>query len=280
MRSSISLGEITAPILVFGGPYSNLAATKAIQAEAERLTIPPERVICTGDVVAYCADPVATTDLIRAWGISLVMGNCEESLAENSPDCGCGFEEGSSCSLLSVGWYNYANQVVTLSQRRWMSELPRNLSFSLNGLKFLVIHGGVERINEFIFRSTSDEVKAQQLEKSGVDVIIGGHCGIPFGQALRNGHWLNAGVIGMPANDATPDGWYMLLSPARGHVEVTWHRLRYSATHSRQSMLKAGLNKEYADALTTGLWPSTDVLPDSEKESTAQTIVLQGYDIS
>ncbi len=280
MRSSISLGEITAPILVFGGPYSNLAATKAIQAEAERLTIPPERVICTGDVIAYCADPVATTDLIRTWGISVVMGNCEESLAENSPDCGCGFEEGSSCSLLSVGWYNYANQVVTLSQRRWMSELPRNLSFSLNGLKFLVIHGGVERINEFIFRSTSDEVKVQQLEKSGVDVIIGGHCGIPFGQALRNGHWLNAGVIGMPANDATPDGWYMLLSPARDHVEVTWHRLRYPAAHSRQAMLKAGLNNEYADALTTGLWPSTDVLPDSEKESTAKTIVLEGYDLS
>ena len=25
------------------------------------------------------------------------MGNCEESLAEGSSDCGCGFEEGTRC---------------------------------------------------------------------------------------------------------------------------------------------------------------------------------------
>ena len=53
------------PILVFGGPYSNLRATRALIAEAHRLGIPGDRAICTGDVVAYCAEPEETVAAIR-----------------------------------------------------------------------------------------------------------------------------------------------------------------------------------------------------------------------
>eukprot|EP00656_Telonema_subtile_P021891 TRINITY_DN22934_c0_g1_i1.p1 TRINITY_DN22934_c0_g1~~TRINITY_DN22934_c0_g1_i1.p1 ORF type:complete len:136 (+),score=1.16 TRINITY_DN22934_c0_g1_i1:113-520(+) len=102
----MDLGTLHSPVLIFGGPYSNLAATQAMQAEAARLGFPAQQVICTGDLVAYCAEPEATVQLIRDWGISVVMGNCEESLAQNAPDCGCGFDQGSACSLLSVEWYN------------------------------------------------------------------------------------------------------------------------------------------------------------------------------
>ena len=62
------------PVLLFGGCYSNLEATNALLAEASRLGIPPGRIVCTGDVVAYCADAVATAQSIRAAGIHVVMG--------------------------------------------------------------------------------------------------------------------------------------------------------------------------------------------------------------
>ena len=54
------------PVLVFGGPYSNLEATRAVLAEAVRLAIPSEHVICTGDIVAYGADgtPGASRTLV------------------------------------------------------------------------------------------------------------------------------------------------------------------------------------------------------------------------
>ena len=41
------------PVLAFGGCYSNLQATQATQAplaEAQRLGVPPDRMICTDDV--------------------------------------------------------------------------------------------------------------------------------------------------------------------------------------------------------------------------------------
>ena len=73
------LGGSAEKLLVFGGPYSNLAATMALQARARELDIPAERIICTGDIVAYCAEPEQTIELIRDWGIHGVMGNCEEA---------------------------------------------------------------------------------------------------------------------------------------------------------------------------------------------------------
>ena len=69
--------QLDAPAIVFGGPYSNLEAMRALLQEAERLGIRGERLICTGDVVAYCADPRATVELVRSSGARVVRGNCE-----------------------------------------------------------------------------------------------------------------------------------------------------------------------------------------------------------
>ncbi|MBH62570.1 MAG: hypothetical protein CL569_08995 [Alphaproteobacteria bacterium] len=96
------IGTIETPVLVFGGPYRNLGATQALLDRAVALDIPPERMICAGDTVAYCAEPEATTDVIRTSGMHVVMGNCEESLSEDADDCGCGFTEGSVCDTLST----------------------------------------------------------------------------------------------------------------------------------------------------------------------------------
>ena len=96
------------PLLFFGGPYSNLEATRALLDRAAALGIAPWRTVCTGDVVAYGADPAATVELLRNCGCHVVMGNCEESLAAGRADCGCGFPEGSQCERLSAAWFAHA----------------------------------------------------------------------------------------------------------------------------------------------------------------------------
>jgi predicted phosphodiesterase len=270
----MDLGTLHSPVLIFGGPYSNLAATQAMQAEAARLGIPAQQVICTGDLVAYCAEPEATVQLIRDWGISVVMGNCEESLAQNAPDCGCGFDQGSACSLLSVEWYNFSNKRLPADDKQWMSTLPRRLTFSLNGQRFTVVHGSYERINEFVFASEDKALKVHQRQLAESDVLIGGHCGLPFGTALGPGYWLNSGVIGMPANDGTRDGWYMLLQPVDGQINVSWHRLAYDANHAAERMKQAMLSDAYANALMTGLWPSVDILPAAEQAQTGTRLEI------
>ncbi len=155
-NGSTDLGEIDGPLLAFGGPYGNLEATRAVLDEAARRGIPAHRVICTGDVVAYGADPQATVDLIRESGIPVLMGNMEESLAVGADDCGCGFDEGSACDLLALEWFAYADRQVDAEARAWMGALPRRITFSLGGRNFAVVHGGASAINRFVFASSPE----------------------------------------------------------------------------------------------------------------------------
>lgn len=270
----LDLGLLTGQVLLFGGPYSNLTATQAMQKRAAELNIPPANVICTGDVIAYCAEPVDTLQLIRNWGIAVVQGNCEESLGSDAPDCGCGFDEGTTCSLLSVEWYQYATAKIAASDRIWMMDLPKQLNFGLAGRQLSVVHGGVQQINRFIFPSTAEQVKREELDLAGSDILIGGHSGIPWGQKIDNRAWLNTGVIGLPANDGTADGWYLLLTPESDNIRCSWQRLSYAADQSGRHMLEAGLRSGYTETLTSGLWPSMDVLPEAEKEQRGCAIQL------
>lgn len=273
--NEMDIGTLDGPVLVFGGPYSNLQATVAMKVEADRLGIPNERVICTGDVVAYAADPAATTDAIMDWGIRTVMGNCEESFGAEADDCGCGFEEGTACDVMSRQWYAYANACLTPAQRAWMRSLPRRITFQLARRKFAAIHGSVASINEFVFEKSNDTVKREGLDALGVDAVIGGHSGVPFAQVLDGRLWLNAGVIGMPANDATVRVWYALLTPADGGIDVGIHALDYDHAGAARAMRAHRLPEGYASCLETGLWPNMDVMPPAEREKAAVAIEPQ-----
>lgn len=272
------LGNIPDKLLIFGGPYSNLAATIAMRRRAQELGISAERVICTGDLVAYCAEPGQTLDMIRDWGIRVVMGNCEEALAFSEPDCGCGFEAGSDCSALAVTWYRYADRRITAQQRRWMQALLRYIDFEISGIRCRTLHGSPSSINEFVFASQDSASKLAHIRLAGVDAIVGGHCGIPFGQQLETNYWLNAGVIGMPANDGGRYGWYMLIDPQVDGIGVSWHRLDYDYETSRQSTIAAGM-PEYGAALGSGIWPNMDILPAAERRQAGQALDLPAIQI-
>jgi uncharacterized Fe-S cluster-containing radical SAM superfamily protein/predicted phosphodiesterase len=254
------------PILIFGGPYSNLHATEAILAEARRRNIPPDRVICTGDIVAYGADPKACVDLVRSAGISVVLGNCEEQLATDAGDCGCGFAPGSECDQLSAAWFNYARLALGHADRTWMGTLPRRLEVSISGLRLVVVHGSLSELSRFVFASTPSRVKALDLALAGADGIIGGHCGLPFTQVMDGRLWHNPGVIGMPANDGTPRVWYSVITPGRTprSILIEHASLTYDHKSAATAMRRAGLPEGYSNALSSGLWPNCDVLPQQE----------------
>ena len=256
--------SFNAPLIVFGGPYSNLEATRALLAEAGRLGVPSSNMICTGDIVAYCADAAATVDTIRSAGIHAIMGNCEESLAASAGDCGCGFAPGSACERLSAAWFQHADRTIGEGSRRWMASLPRQLAIEIGGRRLMVIHGGASKINQFIFASTHPTIKESNLDLANTDGIIAGHCGLPFSELVGDRLWHNAGAIGMPANDGTPKVWFSLLRPETDGIRIEHRSLQYDFETAAGKMRSVGLPEEYASALESGLWPSCDILPYRE----------------
>ena len=277
MNEVRDLGPLDGPVLVFGGPYSNLEATEAVLAEGARLGIPPERTICTGDVVAYCADPQATVEAVRSAGVHVVMGNVEEALAAGAEDCDCGFAEGSACAQLSTQWYAFARAALDAEAKGWLARLPRGLRFTLGDRRLRVVHGAPSRINRFVFASAAASVFAAEVDASGCDGVIGGHSGLPFTRVAGGHLWHNPGAAGMPANDGTPRVWYGVLRPVAGGLTVESRALAYDHRHAAAKMRERRLPEGYAAALETGLWPSLDVLPPAERAR--RGVPLQPTDI-
>ncbi len=266
----LDLGRLDGPVLCFGGPYSNAQATEAMLAEALTRGIPSERVICTGDVVAYGGDPQACIDLVREAGIRVVMGNCEESLGFNAADCNCGFEKDSDCAAWSTDWFAHAAAVLDGDALAWMRALPRQLRFTMAGRNIAVIHGGDQNISEYVFASTPDAAKAEIIDRLDADAVIGGHSGLPFTQVLGprvlntqniGGRlWHNPGAIGMPANDGTPRVWYSVLAETPDGLGISHLSLDYDHAAAARAMRAGGLPEAYARTIEDGLWPNMDVM--------------------
>lgn len=257
------LGNLVGDVLLFGGPYSNLQATEAVLIEAAARGIAAGNVICTGDVVAYCAKPAETVALLRDSGIAVVAGNCEKQLAAGAMDCGCGFEEGTACDLLSAGWYAHADREIGGEDRAWMGGLPDVAVYTHQERRIAVIHGGVTDVARFIWSVSDDavfveEVAALEAVVGPLDVVVAGHSGIAFERTVAGVQWINAGVIGMPPHDGGQDTSFAVLS----EQGVKMARLRYDAAAAFADMQEAGLRQGYDRALLSGRWPSEDVLPD------------------
>ncbi|MDF1736930.1 MAG: metallophosphoesterase family protein [Minwuia sp.] len=274
----LDLGTIDAPVLVYGGPYSNLQATRALFDRADTLGIAPGHRITTGDIVAYCAAPEATTRAVMARGGLVVRGNCEESFGAGAEDCGCGFAEGSACDLLARGWFAHAMGELSPGSRAFMAACPTEIRFRMAGLRLSAVHGSFSAINRFIFPSDTAAMAAESA-LTDADIVLAGHSGVPLAHPVKHQWWLNAGVIGMPANDGDPRGWFMVLTPGAKGLEVVFHRLDYDWGAAAAEMRTRGLAEDYARALETGFWPSMDVMPDADRATRGQPLPLSGLRI-
>jgi predicted phosphodiesterase len=254
-------------LLFFGGPYGNLQALTALRAIAEYLRLPPSSIICTGDTVAYCAQPTETVEAIRSWGIQVVAGNVELQLANDAGDCGCNFIKGSVCDRLSEQWFAFANSRITGEQRDWMRSLPTSLTLQIGARKIGVVHGSQANVSEFLFRSSPWEKKRPNFDSLECDIIVGGHCGIPFIEPQGDKLWVNAGVIGMPANDGARRGWYLLICESEEDLEFSLCSFDFDSEQAASLMDEQGLPCEYAATLRTGLWCNMDILPVEERAS-------------
>jgi len=269
----LNLGILqTDRILVFGGPYGNLEATQELFNIADKEGIAADYIFCTGDIVAYCADPQQCTEIIKNKNIYTIQGNCENSLANDKEDCGCGFEEDSACDLLFKKWFSYCQKNLNKQNLNWFSTIPKHIKFKFGGKSFSILHGSATNISEFIFKSYNDKKFTPHFNIMKTDCIISGHCGLPFTKKIGDYHWHNAGVIGMPANDGTSRAWYSIISIINDKICFNHKAYDYDVQKSYNKMKQADMPVVYADALITGIWPSTDILPQKEKDKTGVAI--------
>ncbi|WP_373513279.1 metallophosphoesterase [Persicitalea sp.] len=260
------LGTLTGKLLIFGGPYSNLQALAELKSIAEKLEVAPQNIICTGDVVGYCAQPEESAQLVKDWGIHCISGNVEQNIVSGEDDCGCNYAEGGRCDIFSRTWFPYAVRSLSENSAGWMANLPQHLSFDYAGKSVAVVHGSPSHVSEYVFKSTTWATKEKHFQTTRSEVVLAGHAGLPFVDVRDNRYWLNAGVIGMPANDGTPRVWYLLLDDKDGELSYSFESFSYDNTLAHRLMHENELPEAYAKTLLSGIWDNCEILPEAEKE--------------
>jgi len=258
------LGNKSGKMLLFGGVYSNFQALNSLMQLAADHGIPPENCICTGDIIGYCGQPQETLDAFKKWGAHSILGNVEIQLRDDQDDCGCDFTTGSRCDGFSEIWYAFAKANLHSTSKEYFKSLPDHITFEYAGKKIGVVHGSYDNVSQFVFKSTEWKDKQISLDALNTDVIIAGHCGLPFADELHGKFWLNPGVIGMPANDGQSSTWAIILDDGVGfeheHIQVS-----YDHVAAMEEMQKRQLPAEYALTLATGIWDNMEILPEIEK---------------
>ena len=269
-----NIGTLTGKVLLFGGVYSNHQALEALIAIAEHEGIPPGNCICTGDIIGYCAQPEETMQTFKNWNARSIVGNVEIQLRDDEADCGCDFTEGSRCDGFSQQWYPYAKNKLSKASLDYLQMLPDHITFNYGNKKVSVVHGSYFNVSEFIFKSTDWAIKLPNFEALQSDIIIAGHSGLPFIEEQKDELWINPGVIGMPANEGSPEVWFTILDDSTKPIQVNFRKLKYNHTLTNKLMLNGLLPESYAKTIISGIWDNMEILPEAEQLLKGKTILL------
>jgi len=242
--------------LILGDIHANWEALEAVLADAEGNY---DRILCTGDLVGYGAEPAKVVAWARA--------NLAESVRGNHDRVCCGLED--------AGWFNPSAQSAILWTRNaldagaleYLSRLPRG---PLTVVGFGLMHGSPLDEDEYL---VSPHDLRNALPYLGSALSFAGHTHVQGGFLWpANGDsqiprtptnaaeyifeipadsfcLCNPGSVGQP-RDGDPRAAYLLYGPE--DAVVAYRRVAYDIATAQRKILDAGLPARLATRLAAG----------------------------
>lgn len=271
----------------FGGVYSNHVALAAAIADAQGRGV--DGMYCLGDLGAFGPHPDRVFPLLVENGVTCIQGNYDHSIGNDLHDCQCGYTDPRDNHFAQIS-YEYTDKNTSDANRAWMGELPAELRFEVDGLRFLLCHGSPRRTNEFLWESTTSTAFLNKLaDDHETDVVLGTHTGIHWQRELSGGRrFINVGCLGRPENDGTTNVWYAIVRTGKDVVRnrgcemrvarvvdqdaalplLTMEFVPLAYDHDRlaREMRAEQLPDEFIETILTGWWTTClEVLPSKER---------------
>ena len=180
---------------IHGNIYSLMKVLEDIDEQKVDLTV------CLGDLVGYGPHTNEVVALIKRREIPCIKGNYDASVVDGDFT----FIRNTSINSFSLPW---ASEEVRASNKFYLSQLPTELNYDINGVKIKFTHGSPNAINEYLFEGAENTKNV--MESLEEDILVCAHTHIPSYKKLGDKTFINTGSVGKP-KIGRPNATYVLI---------------------------------------------------------------------
>lgn len=231
----------------FSDVHSNHAALRNVLEDVSTQGI--NETYCLGDLVGYGPHPNEVIDTIRRLEIPTIMGNYDDGVGFERGDCGCAYvtDQEKIDGQKSVNW---TTKRVTQGNKEFLQGLYENIKFTVDGCRFMLVHGSPRRMNEYLHKDRSDDSIVRAIAGHEIDVLLCGHTHKQYHRLVSGVHVVNDGSVGKP-KDGDPRACYAIVETGE-KLSVEFRRIEYPVESVADEVINVGLPAAFADALITG----------------------------
>jgi pyruvate-formate lyase-activating enzyme/diadenosine tetraphosphatase ApaH/serine/threonine PP2A family protein phosphatase len=251
-------------IAVFGGVYANPYALRALLDDARGRGC--GELYCLGDLGGFGAECDAVWPLLLEHDVTTIAGNYDIAIARGDEDCGCGYSDPRDNAFAQL-IYDHTRAHTSAPFAAWMAALPGELRREIGGVDVHMVHGSPLATNDFLWESLPADELAERVRRSGADLLLCTHTGIPWDARVEGTRIVNVGAAGRPPNDGRRDVSYAVIDLAGGAIEhVELVALAYDWRAQAASMRAAALPEPFVETIETGWWTTClEIVPPAER---------------
>jgi putative phosphoesterase len=234
-------------IAIISDIHGNFVALKAALSDIKKRKV--SRIVCLGDVAAAGPQPAEVVECLRKMRCSCVMGNADETLAEDVPGrfARAGISE--DVRVRQEALDLWTRRELTKSQRHYLSTFKSMLAVHFgSGKSLLCYHGSPSSNKDEITPTMPNEELARLLEGHKADIFAGGHTHIQMFRRFSNSLVMNPGSVGWPFQI---ESWgktrcptiaeYAIVNSFNGTLCVELVSVKYSLSELRRSVRNSGM---------------------------------------
>ncbi len=217
------------------------ALTKVLgQLYAERVDL----ILCAGDLVCYGAHSNQVLALMRSCAIPCVTGNYDAAVAWNWPSASSKPSSPATEGVKQAA-LDWTKRNLDSKHRDYLRGLPWTLSYRLDGLRIVVIHAGLQQLDEWY--TPEEPARLCQLAvQVAADVIVLGHTHQSFIYEVEYapGHktlLVNPGAVGRSLDGDTRAAYAIFQTDSR---KLQLRRIEYDLQLTVQAIMNSGMPPE------------------------------------
>lgn len=191
--------------------------------------------VCAGDAVGYYDRPNETCELLRRLDAPMVRGNHDAYVTGRLPP------DAQRAAAYRTEW---TRSVLHRDHLRWLSALPIEQTFELDGTKLRLRHASPWDEETYLYPDSAllDEIDLEERE-----VLVVAHTHRPLDVVRGRGRVVNPGSVGQP-RDRVPGAAYAVIDTVSG--EVTHHRVPYDIAAVQRRLQSQGWDERVVSILS------------------------------